>query len=252
MLKNLFIVVAILLAIPANALVLKSENIIVIDDEISNKTVTKAMVSIQQMNTLESNDPIYLVLNTPGGSVSAGIDFIRYAKSSRRPIYTITIYAASMGFQIVQGLPGKRLMAEGGVLMSHRASLGGIGGQIPGELDTRLAFFHDMTADLDKNTATRAGISYKDYSKLVYDEYYATPTKAIKDGFADEQVNLSCDVSLNDTHSTRVNSPFGAIDVEFSDCPLISYPVKAGFATETSINKTLSAIDFVTQRKNAF
>ena len=247
MFKKILIAAILLLAIPAHSEIinLKAENTIVLDDEVTSKNVTKAMAAIQKMNATESKEPINLVLNTPGGSVLAGIEFIRYAKTSRRPIQTITLYAASMGFQIVQGLPGKRLIAEGGILMSHRAALGGISGQIPGELDNRIAFFHDLTEDLDRHDAERAGMSLKEYQKLTHDEYYATPSKAIRDGFADKKVELSCDASLNGTHTKMLESPFGAIAAVFSDCPLISFPVSASFLQENATNKTLNVFDFI-------
>jgi ATP-dependent protease ClpP protease subunit len=228
MFKTLFFILAILLSISAfsETITLKSTNLVTISDEINGASVTKAMVDIQNLNSQDTNEPIYLVLSSPGGSIGAGIEFIRFARVSRRPIHTVTIFAASMAFQIVEALPGKRLMAEGGYLMSHRASVGGIGGQVPGELDTRLDFLKQMIDELDSALCKRVGITLKHYKELIHDEYYAYPTKAIKDHFADAKVDLSCDTSLKGTHTDRVQTMTGPITVEVSDCPLISYPVK--------------------------
>lgn len=227
MFKKLLIAIAILLSIPAHSenILLKADNTVLIDTDINSKSVLDAIQKIQALNKLDSKEAIYLVLNTPGGSVPAGVDFIRFAKSSQRPIHTITIYAASMGFLIVQNLPGTRFIVEGGVLMSHRVSIDGIGGQLPGELESRVGYIKESSEDLDRAVAKRAKMTLKAYQALVHDEYYATPDKALKDHFADSKAMVSCGETLNTTHSRTEKGPFGNVELTFSDCPLITSPV---------------------------
>lgn len=248
MLKKLLTITAILLSFSVNAedLVLKADNTVSFNTDFSNESVTAAMLDIQNLNKIETDEPIYLVLNTPGGSVFAGINLIRYALTSRRPIHTVTIFAASMGFQIVQALPGKRLMAYSGVLMSHRAAVSGIGGQYPGELNVRLDFLADISTQLDSGVAKRAGMSVKEYQDLIHDEYYAVNEKAIKDKFADESVNISCDSSLIDSYTRIVNTMFGEIEVEFSKCPLFTSFLSVKFKQSTKENEGLNPASLIT------
>lgn len=244
MLKKLLIITAILLSFSANSetLILNSDNLVTIASQVDSTSVTRAMLEIQKLNAIETNEPILLVLNTPGGSVMDGIDFIRFAKTSRRQINTVTIYAASMGFQIVEALPGKRYMAQAGILMSHRAAVGGVNGQYPGELNSRVAFFGDISEDLDKGVAARAGLSLKEYRDLIHDEYYAIPNKAIPAKFADAEVDLSCDVSVSGTHTETFDSLFGPIDAVLSNCPLITGVISAGFKKPSESNKNEDAL----------
>jgi ATP-dependent Clp protease protease subunit len=229
----------------AENVVLNSENTVSLNTEVSDSSVTEVMLQLQKLNNIDTKEPIYLVLNTPGGSVFAGIDFIRYALTSKRPINTITIFAASMGFQIAQALPGKRLMAYSGVLMSHRAAVGGISGQYPGELNVRVDFLQSISDQLDVEVARRSGMTLKQYQNLIHDEYYATPSKAIKDKFADGVAEVRCDSSLDSTYIKEFSTLFGVVNVEFSSCPLITNYLKAEFKKKTNENTNLNASQFV-------
>lgn len=248
MLKKLLIAAAILLSFSATAenIILKADNTVSLNTAVSDESITGIMLDVQRLNKIETDEPIYLVLNTPGGSVFAGINFIRYALTSRRPIHTVTIFAASMGFQIVQALPGKRLMAYSGVLMSHRAAVGGLSGQYPGELNVRVNFLADISTNLDSGVAKRAGLTLKEYQVLIHDEYYANNEKSIKDKFADESVNVSCDVSLETTYTKDFQTMFGPVEVEFSSCPLFTSYLKASFKQVTEVNRNLNPAQYIT------
>lgn len=248
MLKKLLLTAAILLSFSVSAenIILKADNTVSLNTDVSDESITGIMLDVQRLNKIETDEPIYLVLNTPGGSVFAGINFIRYALTSRRPIHTVTIFAASMGFQIVQALPGKRLMAYSGVLMSHRAAVTGVGGQYPGELNVRVNFFQDISTQLDSDVAKRAGITLKQYQDLIHDEYYANNEKSIKDKFADASVNISCDASLEETYTKTFSTLFGPVEVEFSKCPLFTSFLSAKFKESTKENEGLNPSQFIT------
>ncbi|HET6440365.1 MAG TPA: ATP-dependent Clp endopeptidase proteolytic subunit ClpP [Anaeromyxobacter sp.] len=97
-----------------------------VDDEIAN-------VIIAQMLFLESEDPdkdINLYINSPGGSVTAGLaiyDTMQYVKP---PLSTICLgQAASMGAVLLAaGSPGKRFAVPNARIMIHQLS-GGYQGQ---------------------------------------------------------------------------------------------------------------------------
>jgi len=236
-----FVILLTSLVTQAETIVLKEDNTVSFSGKVDGGSVTRAMLDIQRLNELDSNEPIYLVLNTPGGSIIDGMDFIRFAKTSRRQIVTVTIFAASMGFQIVQSLPGKRLIAEYGVLMSHRAAVSSVGGQFPGELNVRVDFLAQISEELDVVAAKRSGISPEEYQGLIHDEYYATPKKALRDRFADEKADLACDKSLSGTYTQEFDSLFGPIVAEFSKCPLITSPISVQFKAPSEQNKNQNA-----------
>ncbi len=97
-----------------------------IDDMVSNLTVA-------QLLFLEAEDPekdISLYLNSPGGSVTAGMAIYDTMQHIRPQVSTICVgLAASMGaFLLAGGAPGKRLALPHARLMIHQP-LGGAQGQ---------------------------------------------------------------------------------------------------------------------------
>lgn len=112
---------------------LLSDRIIFLGEEVSD---TSASVIVAQMLFLEAQDPnkeIQLYINSPGGSVTAGLaiyDTMRYIKCD---ISTICIgMAASFGaFLLAGGTHGKRMALPNAEIMIHQPSMHGNGIQGP-------------------------------------------------------------------------------------------------------------------------
>ena len=109
---------------------LLSERVIFLADEVNDTT---ASLVVAQLLFLESQDPdkdICLYINSPGGSITAGMaiyDTMNYIKCD---VSTNCIgMAASMGaFLLAAGAPGKRLALPNSEIMIHQP-LGGMQGQ---------------------------------------------------------------------------------------------------------------------------
>ena len=109
---------------------LLKERIIFLGEEVNETT---ASLTVAQLLFLEAEDPekdIQLYINSPGGSVTAGMaiyDTMRYIKCD---VSTICIgMAASMGaFLLAGGTKGKRLALPNAEIMIHQPS-GGARGQ---------------------------------------------------------------------------------------------------------------------------
>lgn len=109
---------------------LLKERIIFLSDEVNDVT---ASLVIAQLLFLDAEDPgkdIYLYINSPGGSVTAGMgiyDTMQYIKSD---VCTICVgMAASMGaFLLAAGAKGKRYALPNSTIMIHQPS-GGAQGQ---------------------------------------------------------------------------------------------------------------------------
>lgn len=106
------------------------ERIIFLTGEISDNA---ANTVVAQMLFLESEDPkkdIYLYINSPGGSVSAGLAIIDTMNHIKPAVSTICVgIAASMGAWILAlGEKGKRFALPNAEVMIHQP-LGGVSGQ---------------------------------------------------------------------------------------------------------------------------
>lgn len=205
---------------------LTKDNILVLNSAVYEDTAGNLMKSGKEQDSrIKSSDPIYLILNTPGGSIDAGLEMIEFLKNLRRPVHTISVFAASMGFQTVQGL-GDRLIVENGTLMSHKAR-GGFYGELPGQLDSRYNYYLKRIQRLDEKAAarTKGKHTLKSYRNLIENEYWCDGQDCIDQGFADAVVEAECDKSLDGTHVESEKFFFMGmaiqVDFEYANCPMI-------------------------------
>jgi ATP-dependent protease ClpP protease subunit len=230
---------------PPGAIVLTKSNHIGFYGPVSEGSVAEASIKLGQLSkTLPNSATIYLVLNTPGGSVSAGNRFIDFANSLPQTIKPICIFCASMGYHFFQSF-GERIAFSSSTLMSHRASLGGIGGQIPGELDVRLNHIKEVIYQMDVKVSKRVGLSVKDYQTIIHDELWLDGESAVRRGHADKIAKVSCSKDLLDgVKTSSVMTIFGPFDVTVSECPLITGPVDAKLGKDSKVSKE-AVLDFV-------
>ena len=109
---------------------LLKDRIIFLGEEVTD---TSASLIVSQLLFLESEDPgkdIQLYINSPGGSVSAGMAIYDTMQFIKCDVSTICMgMAASMGaFLLSGGTPGKRLALPHSTIMIHQPS-GGVQGQ---------------------------------------------------------------------------------------------------------------------------
>jgi ATP-dependent Clp protease protease subunit len=91
-----------------------------------------ANLIVAQLLFLEAEDPkkdIFLYINSPGGSVSAGLSIIDTMHHIKPPVATVCVgLAASMGSLILsQGAKGKRFVLPNAEVMIHQPSGGAYG-----------------------------------------------------------------------------------------------------------------------------
>ncbi|MDP6203721.1 MAG: ATP-dependent Clp protease proteolytic subunit, partial [Prochlorococcaceae cyanobacterium ETNP18_MAG_14] len=106
------------------------ERILFLGQEVSDGVANSLVAQMLYLDSEDSTKPIYLYINSPGGSVSAGLaiyDTMQYVKSD---VVTICVgLAASMGaFLLGAGTKEKRLALPHSRIMIHQP-LGGARGQ---------------------------------------------------------------------------------------------------------------------------
>ncbi|MEG1621474.1 MAG: ATP-dependent Clp protease proteolytic subunit, partial [Oscillospiraceae bacterium] len=109
---------------------LLNDRIVMLCDEVNDTT---ASLVVAQLLYLEGQDPekdIYLYINSPGGSITAGMAIYDTMNHIKCDVSTICIgMAASMGaFLLSSGQKGKRYCLPNGEVMIHQP-LGGMQGQ---------------------------------------------------------------------------------------------------------------------------
>lgn len=210
------------LAAAPNQVLLTSKNTVTIRGPINPESIATAQLELSRLDFQRGRGkyPIYLVLDTPGGDVSAGLSFVQYAKTLRN-LKTITLDAASMGAMIVQLLPGERLVTDNSTFMFHRASVR-MGGQIEnGEMESRLAHIKKMIRKVGVKIAKRMGLDYISYSQKIVNEWWMYGDEAIEQKAADREVSLICARELTEKYTTtKIRVLIFETVAKFSKCPL--------------------------------
>jgi ATP-dependent protease ClpP protease subunit len=216
-------------------IVLTDKNTLSLTSEVSDASMAALMSKAMALDSkTKSNDPIYLVLYTPGGSIQAGLEAIEFLKSLNRPVHTVTIFAASMGFQMVQGL-GNRYITRFGTLMAHKAK-GSFAGEFPGQIDSRYTYYVKKLNELDNITVGRTGGKLTDaaFKALYENEYWVDGFDALGKGLVDEVTAVRCDASLSGTREETESFLGFSVKLNFSKCPMIIAPVGAEAEVLTS------------------
>ena len=191
-----------------------------------NNAFTQDFVAAKQLEASKKcNDnvgsDIYLVLNSPGGSISAGQLLYDTLNALPCKFHTIPIFAASMGYQTVQNL-GRRYILPSGTLMSHRASIGGLSGELGGELDSILNLLRANVYDMEIIASNRVGISLSKYRKLIRDELWLTANQAIANNHVDQIILVACGDDLQGTTTKIFNTFFGKVKAKLAKCPIVT------------------------------
>ena len=164
---------------------LLKERIIFLADEVNDQT---ASLVVAQLLFLESEDPnkdIQLYINSPGGSVTAGMaiyDTMNYIKSD---VSTICIgMAASMGaFLLSGGTKGKRFALPNAEIMIHQPSGGsrGMASDMKIVADQILKTKQKLNEILAKNTGKPIDVIERDTDR----DNYMTAQEALEYGLID-------------------------------------------------------------------
>ncbi|MCB2412255.1 ATP-dependent Clp protease proteolytic subunit [Demequina sp. TTPB684] len=164
------------------------ERIIWLGDEVRDDN---ANAICAQMMLLAAEDPdkdIYLYINSPGGSITAGMaiyDTMQYIKPD---VATVAMgMAASMGqFLLSSGAPGKRYATPHARVMMHQPS-GGIYGTAT-DIRINAELIMHMKKVLAELTAAQTGKSVEQISKDADRDRWFTAPEAREYGFVDKVI----------------------------------------------------------------
>ena len=165
---------------------LLNERIVMLSDEVNDVT---ASLVIAQLLHLEAEDPdkdISFYINSPGGSVSAGLaifDTMNYIKCD---VSTICMgMAASMGsFLLTAGAKGKRLALPNSEIMIHQP-MGGARGQAT-EIKIVADHIIKTRARLNKILSEQTGQPMEVIERDTERDFYMTAEEAMNYGLVDK------------------------------------------------------------------
>ena len=150
-----------------------------------------ANLVVAQMLFLESENPdkdIFLYINSPGGSVSAGLSIFDTMNFVKPDVSTMCMgMAASMGsFLLMAGAKGKRLALPNSRVMIHQPS-GGAQGQAS-DIEIQAREIIKTREQLNRIYADRTGQPVERIAADMERDYWMSPTEAKDYGLIDQVV----------------------------------------------------------------
>ena len=157
-----------------------------ISDDVSN-------VVVAQILFLEAEDPekeIHLYLNSPGGSVTAGLAIYDTMQYVRPEVTTLCMgQAASMAaWLLAAGAPGKRQALPNSRVMLHQP-MGGVQGQAT-DIDIHAREILKLRARMNEILASHTGHPLEEIARDTERDYYMSADDAKEYGIGDRVVHL--------------------------------------------------------------
>lgn len=158
-----------------------------IDDNVANSVIAQLLF----LEAQDSEKDIYLYINSPGGSVSAGLAIFDTMNFIKSDVQTIVIgMAASMGaFLLAAGQKGKRYALPNSEVMIHQP-LGGAQGQAT-EIEIAARHILHTRERLNKILAERTGQPLEVIARDTDRDNYMTAEQAKEYGLIDQVMETS-------------------------------------------------------------
>ena len=165
---------------------LLNDRIIFLSDEVNDTT---ASLVVAQLLFLEAQDPdkdISFYINSPGGSVTAGMAIYDTMKFIKCDVSTICIgMAASMGaFLLSSGTKGKRIALPNSEIMIHQP-LGGAKGQAT-DIKIQAELILRTRDNLNKILAENTGRTVEEIARDTERDNFMTSAQALEYGLIDK------------------------------------------------------------------
>ena len=166
------------------------ERILFLGQEVNDGIANALVAQMLYLDSDDSSKPIYLYINSPGGSVTAGLaiyDTIQYVKAE---VVTICVgLAASMGaFLLGAGTKGKRLALPHSRIMIHQP-LGGTSQRQASDIEIEAREILRLKDQLNQQLAEMTGQSLEKIAKDTDRDYFLSAAEAKDYGLIDRVIS---------------------------------------------------------------
>jgi len=165
------------------------ERILFLGSEVNDAVANSLVAQMLYLDSDDNSKPIYLYINSPGGSVTAGLaifDTMQYVKSE---VVTICVgLAASMGaFLLAAGTKGKRLALPHSRIMIHQP-LGGTSQRQASDIEIEAREILRIKDMLNQSMADMTGQPLDKVAKDTDRDYFLSAAEAVEYGLIDRVI----------------------------------------------------------------
>ncbi len=168
---------------------LNQERIIFLGQEVTDSLANSTIAAMLYLDSDDQNKPIYLYINSPGGSVTAGMAIYDTMQHIKSEVVTICVgLAASMGaFLLTAGSKGKRLALPHARIMIHQP-MGGTGRRQATDIEIEAKEILRIRHELNGLMAERTGQSIEKIQKDTDRDYFMSAQEAKEYGLIDSVI----------------------------------------------------------------
>ena len=170
---------------------LLKDRIVMLDTDVNEHTASLLVAQFLFLEAEDSNKDIYFYINSPGGSVTAGMAIYDTMQFIKPDVQTIVMgQACSMGSLLAQaGAPGKRKIPPNARHMIHQPS-GGARGQAT-DMEIQVKEILKMKKELTQIYVNHnsKGKTFKQLSADMERDFFMDATEALEYGLIDQIVN---------------------------------------------------------------
>ncbi len=165
------------------------ERIIFLAEEVDDGIANAIVAYMLYLDSEDQGKPIYLYINSPGGSVTAGMAIYDTMQHIKSEVVTICVgLAASMGaFLLTAGSKGKRLALPHARIMIHQP-LGGTGRRQATDIDIEAREILRVRSKLNELMAFHTGKSIEQIEKDTDRDYFMSAEEAKAYGLIDRVI----------------------------------------------------------------
>jgi ATP-dependent Clp protease protease subunit len=165
------------------------ERILFLGQEVSDGVANSLVAQMLYLDSEDNSKPIYLYVNSPGGSVTAGLaiyDTMQYVKSD---VVTICVgLAASMGaFLLAAGTKGKRLALPHSRIMIHQP-LGGTSQRQASDIEIEAKEILRIKDMLNHSLAEMTSQPFEKIEKDTDRDFFMSAAEAVDYGLIDRVI----------------------------------------------------------------
>lgn len=167
---------------------LLSKNIVFLNGPVDDNSAASVVAQILHIAAEDKTAKISLYINSPGGSVTAGLAIVDAMNLVKNDIETLCIgQACSMGAVILaNGTPGKRIALENSRIMIHQPS-GGVQGTAA-DIQTSFEEMTRLKEILYRILARKTGQTEEKIAEDCGKDYFLSPDEALSYGLIDNVI----------------------------------------------------------------
>ncbi len=168
---------------------LNQERIIFLGQEITDSLANSLIAAMLYLDSDDNTKPIYIYINSPGGSVTAGMAVYDTMQHIKSEVVTICVgLAASMGaFLLAAGTKGKRVALPHSRIMIHQP-LGGTGRRQATDIDIEAREILRIRQQLNELMAEQTGQTVERIQKDTDRDYFMSAVEAKEYGLIDNVI----------------------------------------------------------------